>query len=543
MSQGLTKTPFRTASTSAREQGTDGFTSARVSAPWPIADKEIPVEHNTRHIGRGLTALGAVAILVAACGGSPATSPTTSSAPSAPASSAAFDLSQVEASVAYIQTQGTFITADGAKEQIFSGSGLVVDSSGLIVTNNHVVEGGAFWKVSVGTDKTLLDATLVGVSECSDLAVLKVAGTFPALAMSTTSPKVGTQIYVAGHPLGDTYTLTNGIIAKPAAPADTSWASIKSEIQITAQTKPGNSGSPVVDATGQVVGIQYASGAVGSDLAGESFAIASSEAKTIIDQIKAKGNLDYIGLNGEVNADNTGIAIVSVAPGSPADAAGILAGDLLTDLNGTKVGTDGSKATYCSVLRSHDSGATLSVTVLRNGQTLNGEINGRQIISVNAPAPSAAPAGSPADIAGINQLKPFVPSAIWSTCKAATSSDPTVVALANCTASGTDGVAFYLFSSTADLTASYAADVKSLGAKPGDTCSAGGNIDSGWHWTSQDSLPVNPDQGLLCAKTSDGALIEQTDPAINVAFVAILKSGDQVALFNWWKANDTIIEP
>jgi hypothetical protein len=170
-----------------------------------------------------------------------------------------------------------------------------------------------------------------------------------------------------------------------------------------------------------------------------------------------------------------------------------------------------------------------------------------------APTPSSSPTiayagkfsptGSPADSAGINQLKPFVPSAVWSTCKAATSSDPTVVAVAECTAAGTDGVAFYLFSNTADLTASYAVDVKSFGAKPGDTCSKGGNIDTTWHWTRQNSLPDNPDQGELCAKNSSGAMIEQSDPAINVAFVAILKSGDQVALFNWWKDNDTIIEP
>ena len=225
----------------------------------------------------------------------------------------------------------------------------------------------------------MLDAQLIGVSECSDLAVLKVSGTYPALVMAATNPTVGEPIYVAGHPNGDPYTLTNGIVAKPAAPADTSWASVKNEIQITAQTYPGNSGSPVVDAAGQVVGVQYSGGAPGTTIAGESFAIASSEVKGIIDQIKASGNLDYIGLNGEVNADNTGIAIVSVAPGSPADKAGIVAGDLLTNFNGTAVGTDGTKSTYCSVLRSHKSDATFTVTVTRGGQTFRGEINGRPL--------------------------------------------------------------------------------------------------------------------------------------------------------------------
>jgi serine protease Do len=116
------------------------------------------MERSTHRLGPRRATLGAVAILVAACGGGGSANGTV-------------DLSKIEASVAYIQTQGTFVTADGAQEQTYSGSGFVVDPSGLIVTNNHVVTGGAFWKVSIGTDKTLLDAQLVGVSECSDLAV------------------------------------------------------------------------------------------------------------------------------------------------------------------------------------------------------------------------------------------------------------------------------------------------------------------------------------------------------------------------------------
>jgi S1-C subfamily serine protease len=500
------------------------------------------MERSTHRLGPRLATLGAVAILVAACGGGGS-------------ANGAVDLSKIEASVAYIQTQGTFVTADGAQEQTYSGSGFVVDPSGLIVTNNHVVTGGAFWKVSIGTDKTLLDAQLVGVSECSDLAVLKVSGTYPALTMSTTNPTVGEAIYVAGHPNGDPYTLTNGIVAKPAAPADTSWASVKNEIQITAQTFPGNSGSPVIDSTGQVVGVQYSGGAPGSPIAGESFAIASSEAKGIIDQIKAKGNLDYIGLNGEVNGDNTGIAVISVAPGSPADKAGIEAGDLLTNFNGAAVGTDGTKATYCSVLRSHASDATFSATISRGGQTWSGEINGRPLALVgggsspnSSPAPSAGSAtDSPPSggTAAIDQLQAFVPSAIWSTCKPYATTISTVVQGARCSYDGVDGVWFDLHDSAADLKAAYASDVNTTSAKPGTdsvTCAKGnGNVDSVWTVNGQAS---NPDQGLLCFKDSDGnAWIEQADPATNVMFTAVLTSGDQAALYQWWLNHDTLIEP
>jgi S1-C subfamily serine protease len=505
------------------------------------------MERSTHRLGPRLATLGAVATLVAACGGGGSPN-------------GGVDLSKIEASVAYIQVQGTFVTADGAKEQTYSGSGFVVDPSGYIVTNNHVVTGGAFWKVSIGTDKTLLDAHLVGVSECSDLALLKVSGTYPALTLATANPTVGEQIYVAGHPNGDPYTLTNGIVAKPAAPADTSWASVKNEIQITAQTFPGNSGSPVIDMAGQVVGVQYSGGAPGSPIAGESFAIAAGEAKGIIDQIKADGNLDYIGLNGEVNADNTGIAVISVAPGSPADKAGIEAGDLLTNFNGAGVGTDGTKATYCSVLRSHKSDDTFSVTVSRVGQTLTGEINGRPLALASSgtalgsqpsqgggAAASSSSSGNAASgaTAAIDQLQAYVPGAIWSTCKPYATTIATVMQGAKCSYAGVDGVWFDLHGSAADLKAAFAADVKTTAAEPGgDTvsCKAGnGNAHGTWSVSGQ---AVNPDQGLLCYKDSDGnAWIEQADPATHVMFTAVLTSGDQAALYQWWLKNDTVIEP
>jgi S1-C subfamily serine protease len=450
-------------------------------------------------------------------------------------------LAAIEASVAYVQTQGTFVTADGTQEQIYSGSGFVIDPSGLIVTNNHVVTGGAFWKVAIGASTTLLDAQLVGVSECSDLAVLKVSepGTYTALNMSAADPTVGEPIYVAGHPLGADYTLTNGIVAKASAPDDTSWASVQDEIQITAQTYPGSSGSPVVDAAGQVVGVEYAGGVAGSLNAGQSFAIGASEAKSVVDQIKSSGgNLDYVGLNGEANADGSGIAIISVAPGSPADKAGIEAGDLLTNFNGTAVGTDGTKATYCSVLRSHKSTDTFTVTVSRGGQTLSGEINGKPLAVTggsSTPTPGSA---------AIDQLEPFVPANIWSTCGLPSEpSSALVSALCSYSAAGVDDEGYSLYGSAADLKAAYEGDVGYYNAQPATstlTC-ANGNVNGTWKWAGGAS---DPDKGLLCYKDSAGyAYIEQADPAIDVLFIAALKSGDQAALYNWWLNNTTLIEP
>ena len=504
---------------------------------------------------RQFGALVVMALLLAGCNGGGGVTPVPSAnpgsvAPKTTASSvaSAYDLANIEASVAYIQTQGTFVTADGAAEAAYSGSGFVVDSDGgFIVTNNHVVTGGAFWKVAIGASTTLLDAQVVGVSECSDIAVLKVAGKYPALAMASANPTVGETIYVAGHPNGEPYTLTNGIVAKPAAPADTSWASVKNEIQVTAQTYPGNSGSPVVNANGQVVAVEYAGGAVGSDIAGESFAIGASEAKDVVDQIiKTGGNLDYIGINGEAASDNSGIFIMSVAPGSPADKSGILPGDLLTNLNGTAVGADGTKATYCSVLRSHKSSDTLSVSILRGSQIMSGEINGRSLVATGSTA-TATPVPTTAS-ASIDQVKPFVPTAIWSTCsKPNGDMGPTVITAVVCDYTGVDAVEYVLYDSAADLKTAYNADASAAAAVPVTstlTCD-NGNVYGSWTYNNRTN---GPDQGLLCyqSKDANGKLytyIEQSAPATNVLFLALDVGDKRAPLYAWWKSNATVVEP
>ena len=504
---------------------------------------------------RWLAAGCSAILIVAGCSGSGSAAPSTpASAPAASASAGSaaagsFDLGTLQNSVAYIQTQGTFVTSDGTAEQVFSGSGFVVDPSGLIVTNNHVVAGGAFWKVQIGTDPTLLDARLLGVSECNDLAVLKVDGTFPALTLATTPPQVGEQIFVAGHPNGDPYTLTNGIVAKPPSADDTSWASVTQEIQITAQTYPGNSGSPVVNTAGQVIGIQYSGGVPGSPIAGESFAIASTEAAPVINQLKTGQNLDTIGINGEADANRKGIAILSVVPGSPADHAGIQAGDLMTNLNGTAVGADGTKATYCSVLRSHGPADALSVTVQRGTQTLTGEINGPALAIVGGSLPpSTAPMTSAAPTSGgsstaIDQIQPFVPTSIWPNCSHSTDSvNSTIVQTAVCQpVTGVTSVWYDLYDNAADLSATVAKDARIQNASTSKTCATGGPADSTWQVTFTDGTVFKgPDLRLLCYTASGSAYIEQAYPNGNVLFTVELE-GSLSDLFTWWKKSDTIV--
>ena len=114
-----------------------------------------------------------------------------------------------------------------------SGSGFVIDLSGIAVTNNHVVTGATFLQVCVDGEVEPRNARILGVSECSDLAVIDIDGTgFPCLECSDGPIEVGTKIYVAGFPDGDPeYALVEGIVSKAKSDADTYWASVDSAIE------------------------------------------------------------------------------------------------------------------------------------------------------------------------------------------------------------------------------------------------------------------------------------------------------------------------
>src|SRR5512146_59061 len=131
-------------------------------------------------------------------------------------------LEDVKKATIQIQAEGTFIdpqvgmVVNGAGR----GSGFIIDPSGIAVTNNHVVTGAALLKVWVGGNKDkVYSAKVLGVSECSDLAVIKINGSdFPYLEWHSGAPKVGLEVYAAGYPLGDPeFTLTRGVVSKEKA--------------------------------------------------------------------------------------------------------------------------------------------------------------------------------------------------------------------------------------------------------------------------------------------------------------------------------------
>ena len=294
-------------------------------------------------------------------------------------------LANVRQAVVQIEAQGTFIDPEVGLQVNSAGlgSGFIIDPSGIAVTNNHVVTGAALLKVWVGGESEPRNARVLGVSECSDLAVIDIEGDdHPYLDWFEGPIDVGLEIYSAGFPLGDPeFTLTKGIVSKANTSGETDWASLDSVLEHDATINPGNSGGPLVDSSGRIVGVNYAS----SPLFSQYFAISRDVASSIIDKLRQDQDVDSIGVNGvAVVGDEgslSGVWVSSVASGSAADIAGVLPGDILTTMEGLELAKDGTMADYCGILRTHGPEATLGIQVLRyqDGQYLEGQLNGRPL--------------------------------------------------------------------------------------------------------------------------------------------------------------------
>jgi serine protease Do len=300
-------------------------------------------------------------------------------------SGAISSLEDVRHAVVQIEAQGTFIDPEFGLlvNAAGTGSGFIIDPTGIAVTNNHVVTGAALLKVWVGGESEPLNARVLGVSECSDLAVIDIEGeNHPYLEWYVGQIDVGLEVYAAGFPLGDPeFTLTKGIISKGRAAGESNWASLDYVLEHDATINPGNSGGPLVDENGQVVGINYAA----STLTSQYFAISRDVATGLISTLQGGQDVDAIGVNGvAVSSDDgsfSGIWVASVASGSPADGAGLLPGDVITRMESLVLATDGTLADYCDILRTHSPDDTLAIEVLRyqDGEYLVGQLNGRPL--------------------------------------------------------------------------------------------------------------------------------------------------------------------
>lgn len=355
----------------------------------------------TQTLRRRLAALLALTLLASACGGGDDDDSSAGGdggpASQADAGDAVDNLQDVKSAVIQIVATGTFAQPAGTfaayeeYEGAGSGSGFIIDPSGIAVTNNHVVTGAATLEVFVGGSDEGVNAKVLGVSECSDLAVIDLEGDgYPYLAWYEGEIEPGLEVRAAGFPLGDPeYTLNGGIVSKARAAGDTDWASVESVIEHDANIQPGNSGGPLVEAeTGRVVAVNYAGGDPGTGTS-QFFAISAELARPTVEELR-EGDVLSLGVNGQAIYDDatgtTGIWVASIDTSSPAGDLGLQGGDIIERIEGLSLGVDGTMKDYCDILASHDESDQLSTQVLRYEEDarLRGEFNGDALEAIES---------------------------------------------------------------------------------------------------------------------------------------------------------------
>jgi S1-C subfamily serine protease len=264
-----------------------------------------------------------------------------------------------------------FDIGSGAQATESTGSGFVLDEEGLILTNAHVVEAATDIRVTF-SDHHTVTATPVGKDADTDLALLRVdpegLDLRPLELGDSARVQVGDPTIAIGNPFGLERTLTTGVVSalqrRLTAP---SGFAIDNVIQTDAALNPGNSGGPLLDASGRVIGInsQIATGSGSDGNVGIGFAVPVNTAKVVIPQLESDGRVAraYLGIDG-ATAPGDGVVVEHVEPSSPAEAAGVREGDVLEQLAGTYVT---SMDDVAAVLASHRPGDVIDVEVRSGG--------------------------------------------------------------------------------------------------------------------------------------------------------------------------------
>ncbi|MGP5557885.1 S1C family serine protease [Corynebacterium flavescens] len=261
------------------------------------------------------------------------------------------------------------------------GSGSIISPDGYVLTNHHVVAGtdrGGRLQVSMN-DGSKHSATFVASDANTDVAIIKIDGvsTLPFLEFGNSDAvAVGQQVVAVGSPLGLNATVTSGIVSAKNRPVRASQeageSSLIDAIQTDAAVNPGNSGGPLVDMNGNLVGmnsmIASLSNSAGSEAGsiGLGFAIPSNFAKRMADQLINNGSVKHptLGVKVDARSSGNGAQIVEVEPGGPADKAGLKAGDVVTRVNDRLI--ENSDALIAAA-RSQDFGATVTLEVTSEG--------------------------------------------------------------------------------------------------------------------------------------------------------------------------------
>ncbi|MGA8153454.1 MAG: Do family serine endopeptidase [Terriglobales bacterium] len=262
------------------------------------------------------------------------------------------------------------------------GSGVLISPDGYIVTNNHVVDGSVDIRVTMSNRK-ILQARLIGTDPLTDLAVIKVDGTdLPSVPWGdSTSLRPGQTVLAFGNPFGFRFTVTRGIVSALNRPNPYTDDPRKPGgfIQTDAAINQGNSGGPLVDARGEVIGINTFLVSPSGAFSGMGFAIPSQIVRPTVETLIRDGKVSHgymgIGIN-DVTPENSkffkltdanGALVTQVEPSSPAAKAGLKIGDVITELDGRKV-TDASDLQMAVGLKTP--GTTIKLGVLRDGKDM-----------------------------------------------------------------------------------------------------------------------------------------------------------------------------
>jgi serine protease Do len=267
------------------------------------------------------------------------------------------------------------------------GSGVIISPDGYIVTNNHVVDGATQIRVTLH-DRRILNAKLVGVDKLTDLAVVKVnASDLPSLSWGDSSKlQPGQTVLAFGSPFGYfQFSVTRGIVSAVDRPNPYRDDARKPGgfIQTDAAINPGNSGGPLVNAHGEVVGINTFIISENGSFAGAGFAIPSQIVQATADQLIKHGKVEhgYLGISmNDVTPDNarffnlpdaSGALIAQVSPDSPASRGGLRTGDVISQLNGQKVLNSSALQVAVSEM---SPGTKISLGILREGKPTTVEV-------------------------------------------------------------------------------------------------------------------------------------------------------------------------
>ena len=299
---------------------------------------------------------------------------------------------KVKPSVVAINVKATVTTYDifgrpYDQEQDGAGSGWIISSDGMIVTNNHVVDGATSIMITFNDGSSLpVDLKTVKTDVLTDLAVLKVdANGLPALTIGDSAKlREGDLVVAIGNSLGEGIRVTEGIVSrKDVTMQDENGQTLEGLIETQAPINPGNSGGPLVNMAGEVIGITNAK-RVQTGVEGVGYAISSNEALPIIQELMSKGYIvrPFLGVSTETVESvayarwyglgvNSGVRITGVGTDSPADKAGLKVNDVIVKFDGQDI-TDNQQ--LVDAIHKAKVGQAVSITYWRDSQEQSIEI-------------------------------------------------------------------------------------------------------------------------------------------------------------------------